>query len=37
MLNFLTVCAMLALLVADLYANSASAYYPASEPEYDYR
>ncbi len=37
MLNFLTVCAALALLSADLYFNSASAYYPVSEPEYDYR
>ena len=37
MLNFLIVCAVLLLLAADLYANSAAAYYPAPEPEYDYR
>lgn len=37
MLNFLTVCVVLALLGADLYVNSAAAYYPVSEPDYDYR
>ena len=37
MLNFLTVCVVLALLGADLYLNSASAYYPAPETDYDYR
>ena len=37
MLNFITVGLILALLSAVLYANSASAYYPVSEPDYDYR
>ena len=37
MLNAVTVGMVIALLGAVLYVNSASAYYPVSEPEYDYR
>ena len=33
MLKFLTVCFVLAVLCADLYANSAPAYYPAPETD----
>ena len=37
MLNFLTVCVILALLGVDLYLNAVSVYRPAPEPDYDYR
>ena len=37
MLNVLAVVIILALLGADLYVNSACAYYPAPEADYDYR